>query len=367
MFTQGGGQVAPGPFAAPITGAEQQLLGQVQQQATQPSAAAQAGQSFLQQLLSGQGQGLTTVGEMGAGTPQGQENPFLAQAIQTAQRPVIQALTEDIAPALRAQFTTAGQQIQGQGSSPFQLAAARAQSGTADALGDIATNLAFQDFAQRQQLGSQEFQQARGLQTQQELQGRQQQLDAVSQASNLDRAQLENVLAGLEAQALPRLVEQLGIDRGLEEFRRREAQLLEAIQTAGTLASPNIAIASEGRSRATENPDLSQAIGSGIGAFAAFSSRDYKDDVTVADEHELAEAVRDVELASFTYKPEMHIPGQFVGPIAEDVPAVFRGADGKTVNLYNMVSGLVAASHEKDTEIKALKDRLQALEEANHG
>lgn len=266
LFAQGGGQTFPGATTAPITGNEQQLLDQLMQTSGQPSQATQAGQNFLQSLITG-GQALTPVSAMGTGTPVGQENPFLAGAIEAAQRPLIENFQDVVAPALRAQFTTAGQQIQGQGSSPFQLAAARAQSGLANALGDIGAELAFQDLAQRQQLGSQEFQQGRALQTQQELAGRGQQLDAVSQAAGIDRQQLESVLANLEAQALPRMIEQLGIERGLEEFRRREEQLLQAIQLAGGLAGPNIAQRSVGRSSASESPGLLGGFGSFVGNF----------------------------------------------------------------------------------------------------
>jgi hypothetical protein len=234
LFQTGGGPTAPGPFAAGLGANEQQMLQMLQQQAQQPSGAMQAGQGFLQQLLGGQ---LPSATAMQGGTPTGEVNPFLAAAIDAAQRPLIENFQDVVAPALRAQFTGAGQQIQGQGSSPFQMAAARAQGGLASAMGDIGSQMAFADLAQRQQLGSQEFQQARDLMTRE----RQQQLEAVPVASGVDRAQLENLLANLEAQALPRMIEQLGIDQGIEEFRRRQAQLMQAISMGGQLGSPTVA------------------------------------------------------------------------------------------------------------------------------
>lgn len=285
IFASGGGPQPPqGQLAAPITGNEQQLLGQIQSNLLGGGVADEQQQNLLRELISGQqvgqgpafqNQGIDIQGIQG-GVQQGQENPFLQQAIAAAQRPLIQEFENIVAPALRAQFTQAGQQIQGTGSSPFNEAAAQAQTGLANALGDISGRLAFQDFAQRQALQSDEFQQLRGLMTEQEAiqkrlqseefqRDRQRQLDAVSQAQGVDRAQLENLIAGLEAQALPRLVEQFGIDRGLEEFRRRQGQLLQAIQSAGALASPTPVVLSSSTSSGTST--TSPGLLGGLGAF----------------------------------------------------------------------------------------------------
>jgi hypothetical protein len=239
LIGSGGGAQFNQPFTAGVTGNENQLLQQIMGQATQGGPNLGASQDLLGQILSGQqmGTGPAFMGTPG-GVAQGEMNPFLQQAIEAAQRPLVENFQDIVAPALRAQFTQAGQQIAGQGSSPFHMAAARAQSGLANAMGDIGANMAFQDFAQRQALGSQEFQQLRGLQSQEHQQDRSRQLDAVAQSQGVERAQFEQLLAGLEAQALPRLVEQYGIDQGLEEFRRREQQLLAALQMAGGLAAP---------------------------------------------------------------------------------------------------------------------------------
>lgn len=281
LFAQGGGQQFTGQTTAPITGPEQQLLDQTMQ-AGQPSQATQTGQNFLQNLLAG-GQNIPQVdpealsvdpSQMQGGVATGQVNPFLQGAIDAAQRPLIENFQDVVAPALRAEFTNAGQQIGGQGSSPFHMAAARAQSGLANAMGDIGSEMAFQDLSQRQQLQSQEFQQLRDLMVGQELegrgqditaqganqtaalQGRGQQLDAAGQAAGIDRQQLENTLATLEAQALPRMIEQLGIDRGMEEFRRREDQLLQALQMAGQLASPTVASVSRSTGTSETRPNI---------------------------------------------------------------------------------------------------------------
>lgn len=249
IFASGGGAQFQGPTAAQLTGNEQGMLDQIMQMTSQPSGATQAGQDFLQNLLSGGG---VQPGATPGGIDMSQANPFLQQAIEAAQRPLIEQYQEQIAPALRAQFTQAGQQLTGTGSSPFHMAAAREQAGMANALGDISTRMSAEDWAQRQGLASQEFQQQRAL----EMEGQQQRIAGAAQAANIDRSQLENVLAGLEAQALPRLIEQLGIDRGMEEFRRREEQLLQAIQMAGQLASPTVATVSRGESTQRSTPNI---------------------------------------------------------------------------------------------------------------
>jgi len=293
LFSQGGGQTFQGQTAAPLGGNEQNLLSQLMQMTTQPSGATGAGQNFLQQLIQGgQGVGADPLASLNVdpsaiqgGVAAGQVNPFLQGAIDAAQRPLIENFQDIVAPALRAQFTNAGQQIAGQGSSPFHMAAARAQSGLANAMGDIGANLAFQDLSQRQQLQSAEFQQLRDLMVGQELsgrgqdlsargqdmegqlRGRQQQLEAVSTAAGIDRQQLDGVLAALEAQALPRMIEQLGIDRGLEEFRRREDQLLQAIQMAGQLASPTVANVTRQGSSTSTSPNIISSLFGGGGVF----------------------------------------------------------------------------------------------------
>jgi hypothetical protein len=307
LIGSGGGAQFNQPFTAGVTGNENQLLQQIMGQATQGGPNLGASQDLLGQILSGQQMGtgpafnpLMDVQGIQGGVAQGEMNPFLQQAIEAAQRPLVENFQDIVAPALRAQFTQAGQQIAGQGSSPFHMAAARAQSGLANAMGDIGTNMAFQDFAQRQALGSQEFQQLRDLMTGQELAGRgmqsqehqqdrSRQLDAVAQSQGVERAQFEQLLAGLEAQALPRLVEQYGIDQGLEEFRRREQQLLAALQMAGGLAAPTPVTdsvsqgTSVGRQTATSSGSSSGvggtqgiipgAINSFMGGFGSFLGR----------------------------------------------------------------------------------------------
>lgn len=268
VIRQGGGAEFTGPMVANVTGREQSILDQMnnmqspQWQINPILQAMQQGQqqfgSSLEQML----QQISAQGGRGAGTDTsmqhlqqmlqgGQQNPMLEQAIQTATRPIEQRFQEEVVPGMRAQFTQAGQQVQGQGSSPFQMAAARASSGLADAIGDVSTRMTMADMETRRQQQMQAAQlmpaieqaeQQFGLQQgelglQGILQG--QQVTQAGQETQLQgqlagqEAELRQVMANLEAQALPRLVEQFGIDRGLEEFRRRQEQLMAALGLGG--------------------------------------------------------------------------------------------------------------------------------------
>lgn len=164
-----------------------------------------------------------------------QANPFLQATIEAAQRPTIQALTETLERTLPGRFTAAGQFIQPEGSSAFDRAAAIATRGAAQTLGDIATNIAF---------GTQEAER-----------GRQQ------EAVQLGQQEIDTTITNLQAQALPRLIEDLGLERGLEEFKLRINTLLQALQIATGTPLQTVAQQSRAESEATQQRGLSQGIG----------------------------------------------------------------------------------------------------------
>lgn len=147
-------------------------------------------------------------------------NPFLEAAIIAAQRPTLQGLEETLSRTLPGRFTQAGQFVQPQGSSAFDRAAAIASRGAADALSDIATQMSF---------GVHEAER-----------GRQQ------EAIGLSQREVETTIQNLQAQALPRLIEELGIERGMAEFQTRIQALLGVLQTLAGVTAP--AIGQQGQS-----------------------------------------------------------------------------------------------------------------------
>lgn len=150
----------------------------------------------------------------------GNDNPFLQDAIRAAQRTTLEGLTETLTRALPGRFTAAGQLIQsneggGGGSSAFDRAGAIATRGAANAVGDIATNMS-----------NQNFQNERTQQT---------------TVAGLDQGEVDNTIKGLQASALPRLIQQNGLDQGLALFQQQTDKLLEILKTIGAVQAPTIA------------------------------------------------------------------------------------------------------------------------------
>lgn len=196
----------------------------------------------------------------------GQEgfNPFLQETIDMATRPLFEQFQEVTMPRLQQEAAMAGQQTAAGTSSPFDMAAARAQSGLAGAVGDVGTRLAGQAFEterarqqqaamqavqQQQQAAMQEqsLQQQAGMQTQaltqqaQEAErGRQQQaaIQTPQMQEQLLQSQMQRVMQGLQAHALPRLVEDQGIERGMQQFQQQVQTLMNALGLAGQLGQP---------------------------------------------------------------------------------------------------------------------------------
>lgn len=141
-------------------------------------------------------------------------NPFLDAFIRAAQRPTLQGLEETLTRALPGRFTAAGQFVQPQGSSAFDRAAAIATRGAADAIGDIATRIS---------AGAYEGER-----------GRQQQAIALGQS------EVDTTIKNLQAQALPRLIQQYGLDVGLQQFRDRLQALLSILGVGATVTKPSV-------------------------------------------------------------------------------------------------------------------------------
>jgi hypothetical protein len=117
-------------------------------------------------------------------------------------------------------FTGAGQKIQS--SSAFTEDRTNAISETERNVGDVASQIAFQTYQQE----------------------RQNQMQAL-QLANLRFAEQRQGIATL---ALPRLIEQLGIDKGNEELQRRFAVMEDALKNLAGLTTPTIGYNSSSQS-----------------------------------------------------------------------------------------------------------------------
>ncbi|MFC4353392.1 hypothetical protein ACFOW6_17755 [Fodinicurvata halophila] len=243
-----------GPFVAPMSQQEQQLvdkIGQAGKNQQNPmarelldftTAGGFTGRINPFQSVPGSQQALEDT--VGGKFLSPESNPHLQGAIEAAQRPVIQQFEEQTIPNLRSEFTAAGQMIQPEGSSPFDMAVARAQSGLMNELGDISSQMSMQNYAQergRQMDAISQGLQAEQLTQQTQQQERSRQMDAVAQGLQMDRTQLENMIESLRASALPRIVEQQGIDAGVQEFQRRMDTLMRALEMTAGVSSPTVA------------------------------------------------------------------------------------------------------------------------------
>jgi hypothetical protein len=146
------------------------------------------------------------------------DNPFLQQYIQEAQRSTAQTYEEVLGRTLPGQFTKAGQQVQPGQSSAFDRAAAIQSRGLADALGGIATNIGF---------GAYESE-------------RERQQEAATQRAAIRQQEVEATLQNLQAQALPRLIQEKGLEQGRAEFNRRSTMLLQLLQIMSGGGAQNI-------------------------------------------------------------------------------------------------------------------------------
>lgn len=194
---------------APVTGQEQSMLDTI---ATQVGPGTDSAQ-YIKSVLSGN----FLPGQPGA-------NPFFDAAVRAAQRPTLEGLEETLGRVLPGRFTQAGHMIQSNtgnqgGSSAFDRAGAIATRGVANAVGDIATNM-----------GSKAYGEERAQQT---------------QAAALDQAQVDQTIKGLQASALPRLIQQNGMDKGLALFQQNVANLLDILKTIGAVQAPTVAQTSQ--------------------------------------------------------------------------------------------------------------------------
>ena len=200
FLTTGGGPTFKGPFTAGLTGPQKGILNRVTSLAGGPSDLQNQGRDVL---------GKTIRGDFLSPN----SNPFLQDTIDAATQGTLRNFKEIQLPRLQGGFTAAGHTIQPGGSSPFDRAAALAQGDTLNTIANIATNIASQNFQNE----------------------RTRQADAVRQAETITGQDIDRAIQALQANELPRMIEQLGIDRGLEEFRRQINTLLQAVGGASGL------------------------------------------------------------------------------------------------------------------------------------
>lgn len=226
----GGLPTYSGQLFSPIGGNESDLLSKLMGMSNTGVAGTQ---DYLQKVLAGN----FLPGQAGS-------NPFLEAAITAAQRPTLQGLEDTLSRALPGYFTANGHMIapnnQGQGgSSAFDTAAALATRGASQAIADIATKMSSDAYGAE----------------------RTAQQQAVPMSLGLTNQEVQSTVQNLQAQALPRMIQELGIERGLTLFQDNLKSLLQLLQTLGGITAP-----------ALGNVSASQSTGQSQGTSTAQSS-----------------------------------------------------------------------------------------------
>lgn len=217
------GTATPTP-QAPVTGQEQNLLDTL---GTQVGGGTQRA-GYISDVLGGK----YLPGADGS-------NPFLSAAITAASRPALDALTQTLTRDLPGRFTANGQMIQSNtndqgGSSAFDRAAALATQSTSNMLTDIAAKI-----------GSDAYTSERSN---------------MNTAAALDQQEVTSTINALSASALPRLIQQNGLDQGLALFQQQTQNLLDLLKTIGAVGAPTIANQSQSTSEAEKQNGIIPAL-----------------------------------------------------------------------------------------------------------
>lgn len=274
MNTPGGGApgtVMNGPVAGSgggLQGIMQQLMGKTALSGMDPTGFVdtlgiknnQTMEQFLQQMG-----GASQTGAFGGENM----NPFQQQYIDQAQRGTMQNLEETLSRSLPGRFALSGQMTQPGGSSAFDRAAAIATRGATQEMGDIATRISYQamEEARNREAGLMTGELDRNFgRDQQYNTAVQNQLDRALQmpgleagirktdadigqiGSNIKSQEVDNLIKNLQAQALPRLIQEMGVDRGMEAFQNQINSMLAVMGIQAGVSAPVIGNSSSSRS-----------------------------------------------------------------------------------------------------------------------
>ena len=204
LIDSGGGAKTEGPLVAPISGNEQDLVRSAVEQADTNNPLARATRSLANRTAEGE---FLTGGRI------------LEEGVASALDPTRAAIERLGLPTTGSELTASGGRV-ATGENPFATAANIAITGGQNALSDLETSVRSQSFlaeAARQQ-------------------------EAIKLASDVASGGLKKTILGLKAAALPRLIEDLGIQRGLAEFNDRINRLLESISTGVAIGAPVVRI-----------------------------------------------------------------------------------------------------------------------------
>jgi len=239
-----------GAYTSPMTAEETKLLGVLNNYATSDPQSLRSARDtltsmttgsdrqgpLLQENVLGRGQDLVSAILSGS-TFNPQTDAILQNAISAALRP-LERRFDDQMRSMRGNFTAAGQYVQPGASSPFEYAKSRLEGDLATAMGDTSSRIIADNLiSERARQGDILNLQATAVDN-----AKQRQLDASQAIPTLEKVQLEGLVKALETNALPRLIEQLGLVGGREEFARQQELLTRVLELALRGAAPNAGV-----------------------------------------------------------------------------------------------------------------------------
>lgn len=271
-----------GSFTADLTDNEQTLLDQIMAHVTGRSANMTSADTVLGNTLNGQ-------------YMYADSNPYLQSAMQSATGELQSQYENVTVPQLESTFKTAGQNIGPMGSSPFATALAVQNGAYLSSVQKTVTDMAYQNYSQE----------------------RQNQLNAVNQASALDQQSYEQLTGALQSEALPRLIEQYGIDQGVKEYQGRLTALLQLLGYEGDATT----VHSSGGSGAGGGG--AEVAGAGIAAVAGIAAAFASDRRLKTDIVPMKVQLRGIPLYEYRYRWDTPDKRRW-GVMAQEVPAYAR-------------------------------------------
>lgn len=103
-----------------------------------------------------------------------------------------------------------------------------------------------------------------------------------------------------------------------------------------------------------------QMLGTGLGLLGMFmlSDRDAKTDIRRTNGAAIDRELDKINIKQFKFKPEVGVgDGDFIGPIAQELPKMFQGPDGKSMNTYSMLGAMLDRQKRLDKRLKKVEGR----------
>lgn len=190
-----------------------------------PTAAMSAGEIAAMQGVSQQAFDPTRLAAISQFASGQNVNPYVQTAIDAAVQPLIMAQDRELGRRIPGAFAAAGHQMGQGGSSPYQRELGEAAYLSQRAIGDTAGTVGMQAFNQAQ--------------------------NAQLQGIQLGQQEVDQAVKAFQAQQLPRLIQQMGIDQGINAGQQQFQNWLQAMAQVFGASSPVIANLAQGTSQSS--------------------------------------------------------------------------------------------------------------------